>query len=77
MGLWAKGPALLWGLPYKDGPQEGPQEPTLRADTFRKQITDDKVFYKQITNDKAGYGTKRGPFRTKLHFLASWKRSQI
>ena len=38
--------------------------------TFRKQITDDKVFCKLITDDKAGYEIKRGPFQDYATFFS-------
>ena len=49
LGVWA--PAGLW-----------PSRAQTPPDTFRKQITDEKVFCKQITDGEAGYGTIREPF---------------
>ena len=79
----ARGMFPLWDL-YAKGPTGsellqtfGQQRPILRAYTFRKQITDDKVSCKQINDDKAGYEIKREPFQNHATLLAWRKRSQI
>ena len=57
-GAGAKGSAPLpWGLWAPVG-----RSSTLLAVTFRKQITDYKMFYRQITDGKTEYKTNRGPF---------------
>ena len=47
------------------GAASSPWEPTPLAGTFRKEVTEDKVFRKLISHDKTGYGTKRVPFQKK------------
>ena len=51
--------------------------PTPRAETFRLQITDNKVFRKQVADNKVGYRAKESSFRMMQLFLACGEDSQI